>query len=109
MAHKPKTIYEITSKFAIKTILLIKLEPDYESINEMMQLIYANVATLPTPQVGLQHENIVSILNPTLYTTLTKMAWIDASNPGVYPMMPTNSTAALRKQLQVHHEKRHII
>ena len=105
MAHKPKTTDKITAKFNVKTLPKIEGEPDYEGINEMMQLLYSNTATLPTPQGGGHHRHICIIMKPTLYTTLTTTAWKNPPDPGVHPTIPTNATAALRDQLQLQHDE----
>ena len=74
MEHKPNIINEMMAKFTVKTLSLIKGEPNYKGINEMIQLLYTNVATLKTPQWGVNHGQIGSIMKPALYTTLTTMA-----------------------------------
>ena len=83
VVHKPKTIDEIMAKFTIKRLPLIKGEPDYEGIYEIMQLFYANAVTLPTPQVGGNHGHIISNMNPKLYTTLTTTAGTIPPDPGL--------------------------
>ena len=44
MVPKPITINEIAAKFTVENIPKIEGDPNYESINEMMQLLYANSA-----------------------------------------------------------------
>ena len=83
----------------------IEGDPDYEGINEMIQLLYANVTTLPTPQVGGNHGHIGRIMNPMLYTTLTTTEWTNPPSPVVYPMIPKNTTADLQEQLQLQYDK----
>ena len=43
MAHKPKTIDKIMSKFTVKTLSVIKGDPKYEGINKIMKLLYSLV------------------------------------------------------------------
>ena len=71
------------AKFTAKPLPLIEGEPDYEVIKKMMQLLYANTATLLTPQGGVHHWHIGSIIKPTLYTNLGTTAWTNPPNPGV--------------------------
>ena len=49
----------------------------------MMQLIYDNKSTLPTPQREYHHVQIGIIMKLTLYTKLSTMAWINSPDPGV--------------------------
>ena len=60
----------------------------------MIQLIYYNAVTLPTPQGEGHHGNIDIIINPTLYTTLSNTACTNPTNLGVYPTVTTNANAA---------------
>jgi hypothetical protein len=48
-------IDDIIAKFPNKQLPIIDGEPDYTSINTMVQLIYSNAATLSTTQGGGQH------------------------------------------------------
>ena len=83
MERKPNTINKITAKFTDKTLSLIKVEPDYEVINKIIKLLYANKTTLTTPQGGGHHSQIGIIMKLTLYTTLTVTAWTSLPNLGV--------------------------
>ena len=73
MVIKPKTIDDIAAEFTLKKNPMIKGYPDYKDI-KTMKLLYTNADTLPTPQVGVQHEHIGIIINPDLYTILVDMA-----------------------------------
>ena len=53
-----------------------------------MQLIYANLDTLPTSQGVGHHGHIGAIMNPMLYTT-----------PEFYPKVPANYTMIHQDQL----------
>ena len=46
------------AKFTVKNIPTIEGETDYEAMNEITQLLYANAATLYTPQGGGHHGHI---------------------------------------------------
>ena len=98
-------IGEIIAKFTVKTISLIKLEPDYEGISKMMQILYTNMVTLTTPQGIGHHSHIGSIMKPKLYITLTTTAWANPNDLIVYPMIVTNSTTYLREQLQLQYKE----
>ena len=74
----------------------------------MISLIYAYVTTLLAPQGGLHHGHII-IMNPTLYTALSTTAWSNPPDPGVYPKIPQNATAAHQDQLQLQHDEVRII
>ena len=52
----PKTIYDVVAKIAIKTLPVISGEKEYEPLKEMIQVLYANAATLPKKWMT---ENIV--------------------------------------------------
>ena len=52
MEPKTRTIDKNSFKFTIKTLPKIDGEPNYEAINEMMQPLFPNAATLPTMQGG---------------------------------------------------------
>ena len=50
MAHKPNMVEEVVSNFTVKTLPVIKINPDYKGINENMQLLHANTETILTPK-----------------------------------------------------------
>ena len=63
-------INNIVSKLLVKVLTLIIWEPDYKLINDIIQILYLNDATLTIPLVRGVHEPIGVILNPILYTTI---------------------------------------
>ena len=81
MARKPKMINTITTKSTINMLPLIEGDTDYEVINRMMQLLYANEATLMKPQVGVHHGHIGSISKMMIYTTLMATSWNNPIDP----------------------------
>ena len=105
MARKKKTIDDITAKFSVKTLPTIKGGRNYEVVNKIMQLLYANTATLLKPQVGGHHSHTGIIMKTTLYITLLTTAWSNPPDPGVYPVILPNSTASYQYQLQFQHVK----
>ena len=66
----PNTINDIIAKVVIKTLPTISGDPDQESINEMIQALYANAATLPTIMAGGKHGHIGLMMKDTMYVTL---------------------------------------
>ena len=67
---KQKTIDNVVANFFIKTLPTISGEPDYESLNEIIQALYANSVTLPTTLAGVKHGHIGLIMKDTIYATL---------------------------------------
>jgi uncharacterized protein (DUF433 family) len=65
------SVDDIVAKFPTKTIPTISGEPDYASINNMVQLMYGNAASLPTTLGGGQHGHVGLIMTPILYATLS--------------------------------------
>ena len=94
MIRKQKMIDNMVANFTIKILLDIKVDPDYESINKMLQILYSNAANLLIPQGGFHRGHIRIIVNPALYTTLSTMAWVNPPDPVVYPTVPMNSTTS---------------
>ena len=72
----PETIDKITANFIIKTLVAISGESSYESLNEMIQTLYANATTLETTLVIGKQVHVGLITNETLYDILaTKTPW----------------------------------
>ena len=71
----------------------------------MMQILYTNAATLPTPQGGRHHGHVGIIMKTKLYTTLTNMVRTNPADPGLYPTIPTNVIMTLQYQLQLQHDE----
>ena len=71
----------------------------------MMNLLYANTATLPHPQGGVHHRHIGIIMKPALYTTISTTEWIKPPNTGLHPMVPPKSTIAHQDQIQLQNNK----
>ena len=67
MVVKAQSVDDIISKFPIKTLPKIDGEPTYESINAIMQMLYANAATSSTTMGGGTHGHIWLIMKPALY------------------------------------------
>ena len=106
---KVNTIDNISAKFAIKTLPKIKVYPDYKAINKMMHIIYADVLTLPNPQVGGHHRHIGIIVNPMIYTTLSTRVCTNPPNPLFYLVVSVNATASHQGQLHLQNKEGRII
>lgn len=96
-------IDDIVSKFPVKELPRIEGEPNYETINELVQILYGNAATLPTTLGGGANGHIGLIMKPTLYETLSDTPYAAPANPGPTAEVPANATAAAREQLRAEH------
>ncbi len=99
------TVDAIVAKFPNKTLPKIKEEPNYENINESVQLLYANAATLATTLGGGAHGHIGIIMQQPLYATLTATPYIEPAEPTVLPVYPPNTTAATREIIRAKHKE----
>ena len=80
------SVDNVVSKFPMKSIPTIDGEPDYNSINTMIQLLYGNAASLPTTLVDGQHCHIGIVITPQLYTTLADTPYKIPPDPGITPI-----------------------
>lgn len=85
MTGKSQSVDNIVSKLAIKTLPRIDGEPKYESINNIMQILYANAEMLPTKTVGGTHGHIGIIMKPELYSTLSEIPYTIPVDLGPIP------------------------
>ena len=86
MVGKLQTVEEIISKFTVKHPPNHDGEPTYKIINKWMQLVYANAATLPTTLGGGRHGHLGMIIQPTLYATVSSVAYNTPTDPGPLPV-----------------------
>eukprot|EP00957_Ditylum_brightwellii_P190615 14510552-Ditylum_brightwellii.AAC.1 len=56
---------EIKAKFFHPTLQRVEEEPDYVSINAVMQQLYENAATIPSSLGGGAHGHIGLVMEPT--------------------------------------------
>jgi hypothetical protein len=82
------TVDAILAKFPIKSIPTITGEPDYNAINQMVQTLYGNAASLATILGGGAHGHIGTIMTPPLYATLTATPYELPSILALYPSFP---------------------
>ena len=99
MAVKSQSVDEIVAKFPVKVLPRIDGEPAYESINAMMQLLYANAATLSTTNGGGRHGHIGLLMKPELYTTLSAVPYDTPVDPGPIPIFEPGSSGLARQQV----------
>ena len=92
------SVDDIIAKFHMKTLLIISCEPDYASINTMVQFLYGNSASLPTTLGGGQHGHIGLITTHLLYATLAPTnAYTAPIKPGLLPPMSANLAVFTRE------------
>lgn len=98
------TIEQIAAKFPKKELPKIEGEPTYAVINEMIQYLYGNAATVPTSLGGGTHGHIGLVMKPATYTTLSGTPYEDPLDPGAAPRYPAGSTHAIRDQIKANWE-----
>jgi hypothetical protein len=99
------TIDDIITKFPNKRLPIIDGEPDYTSINTMVQLLYSNAATLTTAPGGGHHGHIGIIMPAALYTTLSAIPYNEPGDPGTIPVHAANATSAIRESDRMNHKE----
>jgi hypothetical protein len=99
------TVDAIVAKFPNKTLPKIEGEPNYESINEMVQQLYGNAATLATTLGGGAHGHVGIIMLQPLYATLTATPYIAPAEPPVQPNYPLPNTVATRELIRAEHKE----
>ena len=98
------SIEETIAKFPVKVLPVISSKPTYESIHEMMQMLFLNSATLPTTLRGRMHGHIRLIMKTMLYATIATTNYVAPHDPGILPVfLPGNFTNEWRAQVQAAH------
>ena len=101
---KATSVDDIVAKFSNKTLPKIDGEPDYEAINQLIQMLYGNAATLPTTLGGGQHGHVGILMKDTLYHTLSATPYVTPIDPGASAQnIPAAASVALRQQLRDEH------
>ena len=108
MAVKALSVEDIVSKFPIKALPPINGEPTYSGINDMMQALYANAATMQTTLGGGRHGHIGMIMKPALYATLSQVAYEKPEDPGPLPVYGRTASDQVRQNVdnEFHENKR---
>ena len=68
---KPKIIKYIDARFVFKNPPIIDEDPDYGSLNEIIQALYIDTANLPTTLAGGAYGHVGIVMKDTLYPTLS--------------------------------------
>jgi hypothetical protein len=76
------TVDAIVAKFPVKSIPTITGEPNYDAINQMVQTLYGNAASLATTLGGGAYGHIGNIMTPPLHATLTATPYELPMDPG---------------------------
>ena len=105
------SVDDIVSKFPVKVLPIIQGEPSYKTINELIQLLYSNAASLPSPLGGGKHGHIGLLMKPTLYDTLAPgNPYVTPDDPGITPDMPEGTfTVAYRQKIRDEHKVARLI
>ena len=103
------SVDDVIAKFPRKTIPVITGEPDYNTINNMVQLLYGNAASLTTSLGGGAHGHIGQIMSAALYATLSNTPYEAPPDPGANPTHAIGASAEVRQtNFQNHKELRRI-
>ena len=84
------SVDDIVGKFPHKNLPAIQGEPTYATINDVMQIMYANAAAVPTTLGGGKHGHIGLIMKDSLYATLSTDAFIVPTPLGPFPSFNPN-------------------
>ena len=79
------SVDDVVAKLPIKTIPLSGGDPNYTTINIMVQLLYINADSFPTTLGGGHHGHICLIMTPLLYATLSSTPYDKPVDPGITP------------------------
>lgn len=101
------TVDKMLALFPNASLPKIHGEPTYETINDIVQHMYANAATVSCSLGGGQHGHIGLIMKPALYQTLSAAAFVRPSDPGPLPVYNPNIryTAAERESVAADHKE----
>jgi cell division septum initiation protein DivIVA len=99
----PLSVDDIVAKFPVKILPTITGEPDYEAINQLVQTLYGNAASLATTLGGGGHGHIGIIMTTPLYATLTATPYIAPIDPGAIPNIPPGASSANRDIIRTAH------
>ena len=98
------SIDDITAKFPVKVLPRIEGEPNYDSIQEMVQMLYGNASSIPTTLGGGAHGHLGLVMSPALYFTIAAAAYTAPINPGALPHYPNGRIGVeLRQQIRDMH------
>jgi hypothetical protein len=94
----------IVAQFPVKIIPTITGEPDYDTINQMVQTLYGIAASCATILEEGTHRHISNRMTPPLYVTLTTNTPYETPiDPGALPIIPPSAPKAVQEQLHTEH------
>ena len=99
------SVDDVTAKFPVKTVPIIQGEPDYTTVNNMVQLLYGNAASLPTSLGGGHHGHIGLIMTPELFATLSPTPYQNPADPGITPQHAVGASAEVRQTNFLNHKE----
>ena len=101
------SVDDIVGKFPHKKLPTIQGEPTYASINDLMQIMYANAASVPTTLGGGSHGHIGLVMKASLYATLSPAPFLVPPAPGPFPQFNPNVryTQAQRDEIVRQHKE----
>jgi hypothetical protein len=99
------SVESIIAKFPIKSLPVITGEPDYALVNDMMQDLYTNAASLPTTLGGGQHGHIGIVMSPILYATISAVPYNQPVDPGPEPLFAANASQATKDNRRTQHKQ----
>lgn len=99
------SVDDIVAKFPLKNIPSITGEPNYASINDMVQMLYGNAASLSTTIGGGAHGHIGLLMTPALYATLSATPYIPPPDPGPTPIHANNASNNVRETARLNHKE----
>ena len=103
------SVKEIRAKFPIKTILKILGEPNYKAINELIEVLYANAASIPTTLGGGRNGHIGLLMDVAVYDNAATTSYARPTDPGPYAQHSTGNSAVARADANsIHKEGRKI-
>ena len=95
----------VVAKFPMKILPVITGEPDYGSINDLIQGLYTNAASLPTTLGGGQHGHIGLVMSNILYATISAVPYSNPIDPGPEPLFPNNASTATKENRRTQHKE----
>ena len=100
------TVDTTIAKFLMKTPPIFLGDPDYDSINTVVQFLYGSSASLPATLGGVQHGHIGLITTHLIYATLEPTnAYTAPIDPGLLPPMAANLAVITRETRKTAHEE----
>ena len=94
---------QIIAKFPHTNLPVNEVKPYYQSIHDILTLLYGNAYTLTTKFGEVNNEHIELVMRDTLCRAISAMAYETHMNPGRTDTVPLQATTAHRLQLLYEH------